>query len=92
MHSLFFKIRSRKSPPPNRLSPIHPRQPGDRCAARKSLQFGFSCPSLNRVPTRTSALPGYLSSAGGGGHALRVAGGGLIQGRRRGLPLQDASI
>jgi hypothetical protein len=67
-----------KTPPPNRLPPIHPRQRGTG-APNISL-----CPSGSNIPRGRSkdvclaatTVPGLVSPAGGGGHAPRVAGGG----------------
>ena len=65
---------------------IHSRQ--DRCAASQSLQFGFLCPAKKRTAQKLNQVPRMpvrvlVSPAGGGGHAPRVAGGGLCGPRGR---------
>ena len=65
---------------------VHSRQ--DRCAASQSLQFGFLCPAKKRPDQKLNQAPRMpvrvlVSPAGGGGHAPRVAGGGLCGPRGR---------
>ncbi len=74
------------NPPPATRGACPPPPAGDTRAPARSDPGAVHCPpraGLNRVPTRTSALPGYLSSVGGRplclpaqstpGHAGRVS-------------------
>ncbi len=77
-HSPALRPRAtRNRPPPATRGAWPPPPAGDTRAPARSDPGAARCPpraALNRVPTRTSALPRYLSPAGGGESAIADSG------------------